>query len=71
MIHTALIKPNAEIVVIPTDLERKSKLCLRANGISAKKKNNIITVLESNHSRIPIGSVILFINGIYSDFLDT
>ncbi len=67
-----LIKPNAEIVVIPSDLERRSKLCLRANGISAKKKNNnIITVLESNHSRIPIGSVILFINGIYSDFLDT
>jgi hypothetical protein len=53
-------------------LERRSKLCLRANGISAKKKNNnIITVLESNHSQIPIGSVILFINGIYSDFLDT
>ena len=71
-IHTALIKPNAEIVVIPSDLERRSKLCLRANGISAKKKkNNIITVLESNHSQIPIGSVILFINGIYSDFLDT
>ena len=70
-IHTALIKPNAEIVVIPSDLERRSKLCLRANGISAKKKkNNIITVLESNHSQIPIGSVILFINGIYSDFLE-
>ena len=63
MIHTALIKPNAEIVVIPTDLEHKSKLCLRANGISAKKKNNnMITVLESNHSRIPMGQ---------SDFLDT
>ena len=37
-IHTALIKPNAEIIVIPSDLERKEKLCLRANGISATKK---------------------------------
>ena len=40
-IHTALIKPNAEIVVIPSDLERRSKFCLKVNGISAKKKNNI------------------------------
>ena len=71
-IHTALIKPNAEIVVIPLDLERKNKLCLKANGIIAKKKkDNVITVLESTHSRIPIGSVILFMNGIYSDYLDT
>ena len=71
-IQTALIKPNAEIIVIPSDLKRKQKLCLRANGISAKKKkNNIITVLESTHVRIPIGSVILYINGIYSDYLDT
>ena len=71
-IHSALIKPNAEIVVIPSDLERRSKLCLKVNGISAKKKNNnIITVLESTQSRIPIGSVIFFINGIYSDNLDT
>jgi hypothetical protein len=37
-IHTALIKPNAEIIVITSDLERKQKLCLRANGITAKKK---------------------------------
>ena len=45
-IHTALIKPNAEIVVIPSDLERQNKLCLKANGIIAKKKrNNDIAVL--------------------------
>jgi len=70
-IHTALIKPNAEIVVIPSDVERKNKLCLKANGIIAKKKsNNVITVLESTHSRIRIGSVILFMNGIYSDYSD-
>ena len=57
--HTALIKPNAEIVVIPSDLERRSEFCLKVKGISAKKKNNnIITVLESTQSRIPIGSVI-------------
>ncbi len=68
----ALIKPNAEIVVLPSDLERKNLLCLKANGISAKKQtNNIITVLESTDSHIPNGSVILFINGIYSDYLDT
>ena len=68
----ALIKPNAEIVVLSSDLERKNLLCLKANGISAKKQtNNIITVLESTDSHIPNGSVILFINGIYSDYLDT
>ncbi len=38
---------------------------------SKEEKNNIITVLESTHVRIPIGSVILYINGIYSDYLDT
>jgi hypothetical protein len=54
-IQTALIKPNAEIIVIPSDLKRKQKLCLRANGISAKKKKHNITVLESTHVRIPIG----------------
>ncbi len=70
-IQTALIKPNAEIIVIPSDLKRKQKLCLRANGISAKKKKHNITVLESTHVRIPIGWVILYINGIYSDYLDT
>lgn len=71
-IITALIKANAQIIVIPSDLERKRKLCLRANGISAKKNyHNIITVLESTDSRIQNGSVILFINGIYSDFLDS
>jgi len=36
-IHTALIKPNAEIVVILSDVERKNKLFLKANGIIAKK----------------------------------
>jgi len=41
--HTALITPNAEIILIPSDLERKQKLCLRANGTSAKKKK--ITLL--------------------------
>ena len=71
-IYIALIKPNAEIIILPSDLKRKNILCLKANGISAKKNyHNIITVLESNDSRIPIGSVILFINGIYSDYLDT
>ena len=29
-IHTALIKPNAEIVVLPSDVERRNKLCLKA-----------------------------------------
>ncbi len=71
-IHIALIKPKAEIIVLPSDLKRKNKLCLRANGIAANKNNrNIITVQESIDSRIPIGSVILFINGIYCDYLDT
>ena len=71
-IHSALIKPNAEIIVLPSDLKRKNKLCLKANGISAKKQsNNLITVQESTYSHIPNGSVILFINGIYSDNLDT
>ena len=71
-IHIALIKPKAEIIVLPSDLKRKNKLCLRANGIAAKRNtNSIITVLESIDSRIPIGSVILFINGIYCDYLDT
>ena len=56
----------------PSDLERRNLLCLKANGISAKKQtNNIITVLESTDSHIPNGSVILFINSIYSDYLVT
>ncbi len=54
-----MLRHNAEIVIIPSDLERRSKFCLKVKGISAKKKNNnIITVLESTQSRIPIGSVI-------------
>jgi len=55
-IYIALIKPNAQIIVLPSDLERKNKLCLIANGILAKKnKHNIITVLESTHSQIITG----------------
>ena len=38
-IHIALIKPKAEIIVLPSDLKRKKKLCLRANGIAANKNN--------------------------------
>ena len=70
-IHIALIKPNAEIVVLPLDSERKKKLCLKATGIYAEKKTNkTITVVESTDARIQNGSVILFVDGIYSDDLD-
>jgi len=71
-IFTALVKPNAQIIVIPSDLIRKNKLCLKRNRISAKKNsNNIITVLESTNIQIHTGSVILSINGIHSDYMDT
>ena len=67
-IHKCLIKPNAVIVVIPSDAERRNKLCLKANGISVMKdllKKTIVK--ESINPNIVIGSVILFINGIHLD----
>jgi hypothetical protein len=37
-IHTALIKLNAEIIVIPSDLERKNKLCLKKTALQQRGK---------------------------------
>ena len=65
-IYKCLIKPNAEIIVVPSNSDRRNLLCLKANGIIAKK--NIlkqIIVVESINPIILIGSVILYINGIH------
>ncbi len=63
-----LIKPNAEIIVIPSDKDRRNKLCLKANGICVKK-NTIkkLCVIESVNPNIIVGSVILYVNGVHSD----
>ena len=67
-IFKCLIKPNAEIIVVPSNCDRRNKLCLKANGIIAKKNNlNQIIVVERINPIILIGSVILYINGIYCD----
>jgi len=71
-IYKCLIKPNAEIIVIPSDSDRSNKLCLEANGIIAKKNNHKkIIVVESINPNILIGSVILYINGIHYDNIKT
>jgi hypothetical protein len=71
-IYKCLIKPNAEIIVIPSDSDRRNRLCLKANGIIAKKNNlNEIIVVESINPIILIGFVILYINGIYCDNIKT
>jgi hypothetical protein len=67
-IYKCLIKPNAEIIVVPSYSDRRNKLCLKANGTIAKKNNlKEIIVVESVNPIILIGSVILYINGIHCD----
>ena len=69
-IMKCLIKPNAVIIVIPSDANRRNKLCLKANGICVNKNRwNILCVIESIKPNIIIGSVIRFVNGIHSDNL--
>ena len=63
-----LIKPNAVIIIIPSDKDRRNKLCLKANGICVKKNRwKKLCVIESVNANIIIGSVILFVNGIHSE----
>ena len=71
-IYKCLIKPNAEIIVIPSDFDRRNKLCLKANGFIAKKNDlKQIIVVESINPIIHVGSVILYINGIHYDNIKT
>ena len=63
-----LIKPKAVIIVIPSDTDRRNKLCLKANGICVKKNHlKKFCVIESINPNIIVGSVILYVNGVYSD----
>ena len=63
-----LIKPNASIIVIPSDTDRRNKLCLKANGICVKKNSlKKLCVIESINPNIIIGSVIVYVNGVHSD----
>ena len=67
-IMKCLIKPNAVIIVIPSDTDRRNKLCLKANGICVKKNNlKKLCVIESINPNIIVGSVILYVNGVHSD----
>ena len=57
-IMKCLIKPNAVIIVIPSDADRRNKLCLKANGICVKKNRlKKLCVIESINPNIIIGSV--------------
>ena len=67
-IMKCLIKPNAVIIVIPSDTGRRNKLCLKANGICVKKNGlKKLCVIESINPNIIVGSVILYVNGVHSD----
>ena len=62
-IYKCLIKPNAEIIVVPSNSDRRNKLCLKANGIIAKKNNlNQIIVVESINPIIVINPIIGLLN---------
>ena len=52
-IHKCLIKPNAEIIVVPSNSDRRNLLCLKANGIIAKKNilRQIIVVCHTVNLR--------------------
>ena len=63
--NKCLIKPNAVIIVIPSDRDRRNKLCLKANGICVKKNTSKkLCVIESLNPNIIVGSVILYVNGV-------
>ena len=59
---------KAVIIVIPSDTDRRNKLCLKANGICVKKNSfKKLCVIESINPNIKVGSVILYVNGVHSD----
>ena len=67
-IMKCLIKPNAVIIVIPSDTDRRNKLCLKANGICVKKNSlKKLCAIESINPNILVGSVIVYVNGAHSD----
>ena len=67
-IMKCLIKPNAVIIIIPSDTDRRNKLCLKANGICVKKNHfKKLCVIESINPNIIVGSVIVYVNGVHSN----